>query len=87
MTSPYILCKVKKLKVKSDDLQQITECFFVRQVEMIDEFIHPETERVSHCYRITYRSMEKTFRDEEVNEIQDLLRDQLRVKLQVKLRG
>ena len=61
--------------------------FFVRQVEMIDEFVHPETERVSHCYRITYRSMEKTFRDEEVNEIQDLLRDQLRVKLQVELRG
>ena len=61
--------------------------FFVRQVEMIDEFIQPETERVSHCYRITYRSMEKTFRDEEVNEIQDLLRDQLRVKLQVELRG
>ena len=61
--------------------------FFFHQVELIDEFIHPETERVSHCYRITYRSMDKTFRDEEVNEIQDLLREELRVKLEVELRG
>ena len=42
---------------------------------------------MSHCYRITYRSMDKTFRDEEVNEIQDLLREELRVKLEVELRG
>ena len=31
--------------------------------------------------------MEKTFRDEEVNEIQDLIREELRVKLHVELRG
>ena len=31
--------------------------------------------------------MEKTFRDEEVNEIQDLLREQLRLHLEVELRG
>jgi phenylalanyl-tRNA synthetase beta subunit len=31
--------------------------------------------------------MEKTFRDEEVNEIQDLLREQLRLDLEVELRG
>lgn len=54
---------------------------------MIDEFVHPETGQVSHCYRITYRSMEKTFRDEEVNEIQDLLREELRINLDVELRG
>lgn len=57
------------------------------KVELIDEFVHPETERLSHCYRITYRSMEKTFRDEEVNEIQDFLRKELHAKLEVELRG
>jgi phenylalanyl-tRNA synthetase beta subunit len=31
--------------------------------------------------------MEKTFRDEEVNEIQDLLREELRINLDVELRG
>lgn len=53
---------------------------------MIDQFVHPETQRESHCYRITYRSMEKTFRDEEVNEIQDFLREELCRLLEVELR-
>jgi phenylalanyl-tRNA synthetase beta subunit len=31
--------------------------------------------------------MEKTFQDDEVNEIQDLLREQLHLHLDVELRG
>lgn len=56
------------------------------KVDLIDKFVHPETGRESHCYRITYRSMEKTFRDEEVNKIQDFLREELERKLRVQLR-
>ncbi|KAJ3073333.1 hypothetical protein HK102_006027 [Quaeritorhiza haematococci] len=39
-------------------------------VKLIDEFVHPKTKRVSRCYRINYRSMERTCLNEEIDEIQ-----------------
>ena len=56
------------------------------QVELIDQFIHPKTQQESHCYRITYRSMDKTFTDEEINGIQDKVRKEVERTLNLELR-
>lgn len=58
----------------------------VEKVERIDRFRHPGTGRVSLCYRITYRSMDATMTHEEVNSLQNSIRDVLADKLGVELR-
>ncbi|KAL8280870.1 hypothetical protein RQP46_006874 [Phenoliferia psychrophenolica] len=42
----------------------------VEGVELIDEFVHSKTQRRSVCYRLNYRSMDRSLSNEEVNEIQ-----------------
>ena len=58
----------------------------VEKVELIDKFIHPKTERVSHCYRITYRSMDRNVTNKESNIIQDQIRGMVVNELGVELR-
>ena len=57
----------------------------VEKVELIDKFCHPKSGRVSHCYRITYRSMDRSMTNEEINIIQEQIRkvtvDELCVEL------
>jgi len=55
-------------------------------VRLIDEFKHPKTGRTSVCYRINYRSMDRSLSNEEVNEIQDKVRNRLVEQLGVELR-
>jgi phenylalanyl-tRNA synthetase alpha chain len=58
----------------------------VEDVRLIDEFIHPKTGRKSMCYRINYRSLERTLTNEETNGLHEKLREKLVGQLGVELR-
>ena len=58
----------------------------VEDVKLVDEYSHPVSGRKSLCYRINYRSLERTLRNEEANELHELVRQDLMKKLQVELR-
>jgi len=58
----------------------------VEDVKQIDEFKHPVSGRKSLCYRINYRSLERTLRNEEADEMHEGIREQLVDKLGVELR-
>ena len=58
----------------------------MERVFLLDEFTHPKSLRVSHAYRIEYRSMERSLTNEEVDRIQARVRAVLVQALGVKLR-
>ncbi|CAG5155989.1 uncharacterized protein ALTATR162_LOCUS3930 [Alternaria atra] len=58
----------------------------VEDVRLTDEFVHPKTGRKSMCYRINYRSLERTLTNEETNELHERLRGLLVERLGVELR-
>ncbi|KAJ3050705.1 hypothetical protein HK097_008311 [Rhizophlyctis rosea] len=55
-------------------------------VRLIDQFTHPKKGTVSRCFRINYRSMERTVTNEEIDRIQDEVRRISAEKLGVTLR-
>ncbi|RPB05553.1 phenylalanyl-tRNA synthetase [Choiromyces venosus 120613-1] len=46
-------------------------------VKLIDEFTHPKTGRKSLCFRINYRSLERTLTNDEVNSLQQMVKNVL----------
>ena len=58
----------------------------VERVESIDSFTHPKTGRSSSCFRVTYRSMDRSLTDIEINALQDELRNTAATQLGVELR-
>ncbi|GLC48484.1 hypothetical protein PLESTB_000103000 [Pleodorina starrii] len=58
----------------------------VEEVTCIDTFTNKKTGRTSNCYRIVYRSMERSLTDEEINALQEQVRSQVAQVLKVELR-
>ncbi|KAL1305174.1 hypothetical protein AAFC00_002095 [Neodothiora populina] len=58
----------------------------VEDVTLVDEFVHPKTGRKSLCYRINYRSLERTLSREETNDLHEKIRAELVEKFGVQLR-
>ena len=55
-------------------------------MSLVDEFTNPKKAKTSHCYRITYRSMDRSLTDDEVNKMQEDLRERAANELAVELR-
>ncbi|TRY61214.1 hypothetical protein TCAL_10922, partial [Tigriopus californicus] len=58
----------------------------VEQVVLVDSFYHEKKQKHSHCYRIVYRSTEKTLTQEEANEIHKHIENQATSRLKVQIR-
>ncbi|GAA5856703.1 hypothetical protein JCM9279_000308 [Rhodotorula babjevae] len=58
----------------------------VEGVQLIDEFTHPKTGRVSRCYRLNYRSMDRSLSNEEVNVIQERVQERVTSEMGVEVR-
>ncbi|XP_068656771.1 phenylalanine--tRNA ligase, chloroplastic/mitochondrial [Aristolochia californica] len=57
----------------------------VEEVQLIDNFSNKKG-MTSHCYRIAYRSMERSLTDDEINKLQRDVREAVQGKLNVVLR-
>jgi len=58
----------------------------IEKMDLVDEFTNPKTGKTSHCYRITYRSMDRSLEDAEINTLQENLREQAAETLDIELR-
>merc|ERR1719181_1037652 len=55
----------------------------MEKVELVDEFTNPKKGKTSHCYRITYRSMDRSLTDDEINALQNTMRERAADELAV----
>jgi phenylalanyl-tRNA synthetase alpha chain len=58
----------------------------IEEVKLIDEFYNPKLDLKSNCFRFTYRSMDRSLTDDEVNLLQEQVRARLVSEMEVTLR-
>jgi phenylalanyl-tRNA synthetase alpha chain len=55
-------------------------------MNQIDSFTHPKTNRISQCFRINYRSMDKSLSNEEANTMHEQVISRLKESFGVEIR-
>jgi phenylalanyl-tRNA synthetase alpha chain len=76
-------------KIHINDFMEIVRNIagdLIENVSLIDEFTHPKTGRNSQCYRINFQSMDRNLTNEEVNVLQQEIRQQINHQFDVELR-
>jgi len=58
----------------------------VESVILIDDFTNKKTNKQSNCYRVTYRSMERSLTTEEINVLQETVREKMVNEMKLELR-
>jgi phenylalanyl-tRNA synthetase alpha chain len=58
----------------------------VEDVRLTDEFTHPKTSRRSKCFRVNYRSLDRTLTNDETNALHERVRTAVVERLGVELR-
>lgn len=58
----------------------------IEKVECVDQYFNKKKGMTSKCYRIHYRSLERTLVNDEIDVLQFKIRDQIRDVLQLELR-
>lgn len=79
----------KPVQFHENDMMEVVRTIggdSVEDVRLVDEFVHPKTGRKSLCYRVVYRSLEKTLTGEECNAMHEAVRQELVRKFKVELR-
>ena len=56
------------------------------EAKIVDDFVHPRTGQRSVCYRINYRSLERTLTNAETNVLHERLCEELEKRLNVSIR-
>lgn len=76
-------------KIHENDLMEIVRNAagdLVESVKLVDEFVHPKSGKKSLCYRINYQSMDRNLTNNEINALQEEVRNELSRKYNVHLR-
>jgi phenylalanyl-tRNA synthetase alpha chain len=82
-------CETQPAAFHENDVMEIVRDIggsLVEDVKLVDEFVHPTSGRKSLCYRINYRSLERTLTNEEINKLHDRVAVKLKEDLRVELR-